>query len=108
MGFFLLIVVVILGLVLALVVFRRQRLTPPPPAQTAPQESLAAREARHQVIEQRGSELLERRVELDARRGTLTGDSSIDAALDRLEHRFRAGEISEDQFEAQKIQILGG
>ena len=108
MGFFLLIVVLILGLALALVVFRRRRLTPPAPVEAVTQESAAVRGARHRVIEERGTELLERRVDLDARRGTLTGDSRVDDALVRLEQRFRAGEISEDQFEAGKVQILGG
>jgi hypothetical protein len=108
MGFFILLVVVILGLAIAVVVFRRRRVTPPAPVETEPIESMAAREARHQVIELRGTELLERRVELDARRGTLTGDTSVDDALIRLELRFHAGEISEDEFEARKIKILGG
>ncbi len=111
MGFVLLIVViliVVLGLALAWVVFRRQRLTSPPPVVREPQEDPGARQARHRAIEQRGAELLERRVDLDQRRDTLTGDSAVYDAFDRLERRYRAGEISEDEFEAGQIRILGG
>jgi hypothetical protein len=108
MGFVILIVVLILGSALVLVLFRQRRLSPPLPVEVEPSESISTREARHQVIEQRGTELLERRVDLDLRRGTLTGDSAVYDAFDRLEHRFQAGEISEDEFEAGKIQILGG
>lgn len=111
MGFVFLIVVilvVVLGLAVGLVVLRRQRPAPLPPAVTELPEDPGLREARHRVIEQRGTELLDRRVDLDQRRGTLAGDSVVDNALDVLESRYRAGEISEDDFEAGKIRILGG
>lgn len=110
MGFVLLIVVVVLllGSILAWVLLRRQRFVPPPPVVPEPQEDPAARAARHQVIDQRGTELLDRRVDLDQRRGTLAGDSAVYDAFDQLERRFHAGEMSEDEFEAEKIRILGG
>lgn len=101
-------VVLVLGAALALVLFRRSRQMPPPVIESGPDEDPALREARHRDIDERGSELLERRVALDLRRGTLTGDSEAYDAFDRLEARFRAGEISEDEFEAGKIRILGG
>ena len=102
------ILVVVLGLAVAWVLLRRQNPMPVPPAVTEFPEDPAAREARHRVIEQRGTELLDRRVDLDQRRGTLTGDSVVDNALGVLESRYRTGEISEDEFEAGKIRILGG
>lgn len=108
MALALLIAILILGLALALVVARRRRRVPAPAVEPMPAENGAEREARHEFIEQRGTELLERRVDLDARRGTLTGDSGVNDAFDRLERRFRAGEISEDEFEEGKIRILGG
>jgi hypothetical protein len=107
-AFILVIALIILGMAVALVVFRRRRVALPVPVETEPQDDSATRAARHQVVEQRGAELLERRVDLDSRRGTLTGDSAIYDAFDRLEHKYRAGEISEDEFEAGKIEILGG
>jgi hypothetical protein len=50
---------------------------------------------------------LERRAELDARRGALGGQSEIFDAFEKLEQRLRAGEITEDEFEAEKIHLLG-
>jgi hypothetical protein len=102
------VVVLILGAALALVFLYRPRPTPPPIIEAEPDEDPAVREARHRVIDERGSELLGRRVDLDLRRGTLTGDSEVYDALDHLESQFRAGEISEVEFEAGKIRILGG
>jgi hypothetical protein len=111
MGLLLLIVVLIvliLGAVSALALLRRLRPTFPPAIEVEPDEDPAVREARHRVIEERGSELLERRADLDTRRGTLAGDDDVNDAFDQLEAQFRAGEISEYEFEAGKIRILGG
>jgi uncharacterized membrane protein len=55
-----------------------------------------------------GTALLERRVQLDARRGALQGDAGIDREFDRLLDRLRAGEITEEQFEQEKRRLLGG
>lgn len=65
-------------------------------------------EAERQEAQEVGWQLLSRRVELDARRGALGGDTSIDSEFDRLQERLRAGEISEDHFEQEKIRLLGG
>ena len=111
MGLLLLIVVLvvlILGAALAWLLLRRRRSIPTAAIEVEPEEDPAAREARHRVIEERGSELLERRVDLDTRRGTLVGDDEVNDAFDRLEAQLRAGEISEDEFEAGKIRLLGG
>lgn len=87
---------------------RRQTPIAPPPVVEPAQKDLDALRARQRVLDARGSELLARRVELDARRGTLGGDTTIDAAFVELEQRLRCGEISEDEFEAEKIRLLGG
>jgi hypothetical protein len=85
----------------------------PPPAplpviQTDDQGDLAARRARQAVLEPIEQELLDRRIELDAKRGTLAGDSAVYDAFVELEHRLRSGEIGEDEFEAEKLRLLGG
>lgn len=104
-----LVVVLVLALVTAaILLLRRRRPEPIPVPEAPPQIDPAAEAARHKAIDERGSELLERRVDLDARRGTLTGDSAVYDAFDRLEAQFRAGEITEDEFEARKVRILGG
>ena len=64
--------------------------------------------ARQKLLEERGSELIERRVELDARRGTLGGDAELLHKLELLEERRRKGEISEEAFEREKTRLLGG
>jgi hypothetical protein len=107
----LLAIVVVLVLALgtaAILLLRRRRPVPLPVPEAPPKVDPAAEAARHKAIDERGSALLERRVDLDARRGTLTGDSAVYDAFDRLEAQFRAGQISEDEFEARKILILGG
>lgn len=71
----------------------------PPSPHPSPERELA---------QEIGTELLARRVELDARRGTLGGNSGIDAEFDRLQQQLRAGEISEEQFEREKIRLLSG
>jgi len=67
-----------------------------------------ARRTRQAVLESRGDELLARRAELDARRGTLQGNAGIDAEFERLLRRLEAGEIDENEFEAEKLRLLGG
>lgn len=89
-------------------VLRRRPAPAPPPPPVPPAEDASAREARHRSIDRRGSELLDRRVELDGRRGTLAGHGEVEDEFDRLEASYRAGEISEEQFEAAKIRLLGG
>jgi len=101
------VLVLVLGAV-AVLLLRRRQPAPMPVSEAAPIIDPAAEAARHRAIDERGSELLERRVDLDGRRGTLAGDSAIYDAFDRLEAQFRAGEITEDEFEARKVRILGG
>jgi hypothetical protein len=92
---------------LAAVALRRQR--PPPPVPAAePEEQDASTIARHELLEQRGTELLQRRVDLDARRGTLGGNTEVYEAFERLEADLRAGTISESEFEQEKVRLLGG
>jgi hypothetical protein len=81
---------------------------PPRAGTVQPREDAAHREARHHAVDELGTELIERRVELDSTRGTLGGDRALLEALDRLEERRRKGEISDDEFEAEKIRLLGG
>jgi hypothetical protein len=69
-------------------------------------ESAAEHDTRMQALEDRGTELLERRVELDVRRGALGGQTRIHDAFVELEQRLRAGEISEEEFEREKVQLL--
>jgi len=86
-----------------------RRPAPPPPAPSpSPPEDQAERRARQRAVNERGTELLERRVELDARRGALEGDFGLSEALDRLDERRRRGNISEEDYEAEKIRLLGG
>lgn len=70
------------------------------------EDDAAAREARHRMVDERGSELIERRVELDARRGTLGSYADIDGEFSRLQQRLESGEISEDEFEREKVRLL--
>jgi hypothetical protein len=74
--------------------------TPP-----APEPDRSAEREQAQSV---GTELLARRVELDARRGALQGDAGIDAEFDRLVEQLRSGAISEEEFEREKIRLLGG
>lgn len=76
---------------------------------TRPEDAeTSARAARHAVVDAHGTELIERRVDLDARRGTLGGDTSLDDAFTRLQERFTCGEITEEQFEHAKLHLFGG
>jgi uncharacterized membrane protein len=106
------VVIVLLVLFIAAVsafVWRQRAPAPPPPLPISPaQEDIAEREARHQQLEAIGNELLDRRVALDTRRGPLGGDASLNAAFDDLEARLRSGQISEEEFEAEKVRLLGG
>ncbi|MGI8827806.1 MAG: hypothetical protein ACR2JC_19670 [Chloroflexota bacterium] len=64
------------------------------------------RKKRHESIEAQGEQLIERRVELDLRRGTLGGYTDINDAFTLLEERLRAGDISDEKFEKEKIRLL--
>ncbi len=75
---------------------------PPTPGNTE------ERRLRQQRIDLQGTELLARRVVLDGRRGTLGGDSDLLDAMSTLEERYHRGDITEDEFEAEKIRLLGG
>jgi hypothetical protein len=72
------------------------------------EEDQQARHARHQQLDERGAELLQRRVDLDMRRGTLGGNTELYDALEQLESRLRAGDIGEDEYEREKVRLLGG
>ncbi|HEX6506692.1 MAG TPA: hypothetical protein VF221_03580 [Chloroflexota bacterium] len=102
------VVVLVLAAGVAVIALRRSRTAPPPPIAVEPEEDPAVREARHHAIDEQGSELLERRVELDTRRGTLAGDDEVNDAFDELLKRLRSGEITEEQFEGEKVRLLSG
>ncbi len=103
------ILLVLLVLVAGVVVLARSQATPVPPlvAET-PREDPALRRARQEALDRQGTDLLERRVELDARRGTLGGDSDVYDAFEQLEARFQRREMSEQEFEEAKVRLLGG
>jgi len=73
-----------------------------------PAEEPVERRSRQAALEPIEDALLQRRVDLDARRGMLGGDNDLLEALDELERRRTAGEISETDFEAEKVRLLGG
>lgn len=98
---------VLAALVIAIVMRRPQPALPPAPPAADGEEARARRE-RQEALDTRGSQLIERRVELDARRGTLGGDVDLERSLDELYQRLEAGEISEQEFEAEKVRLLGG
>jgi hypothetical protein len=98
------------GAVAALLAYRRfQRGSagPAPTVASTPAER-AARHARQTEVETRGEELLERRVSLDSKRGTLGGDNTLYDALDELQKRRQEGQISEVEFEREKVRLLSG
>ena len=95
--------VVVIAVILAL---PQPVAVPEPVSQMPPDE--AERGQRRRAAEELGDQLLARRIALDARRGTLDGNSAIDEALTSLEARLRDGDISEDEFEAEKVRLLGG
>jgi len=100
-------VVVIVAAVVRMTIARPRLETEEETTQLGDAET-SAREARHAVVEAHGTELIERRVDLDARRGTLGGDTSLDDAFTRLQERFERGDITEEQFEHAKIRLFGG
>ena len=106
------VVIVLIFLALALglagVALRREKSPPPPIAERGNEIDAAANHALQQALDERGTELLQRRVDLDMRRGTLGGNSEIYEAFEDLEGRLRAGEITEEEFEREKIKLLGG
>ena len=101
-------VFVLFAAVVTVFVLRRPAPAPPPDLPPMTDEDPDALVARHQMLDERGNELIERRIELDARRGTLGGNSELYADLEELEQRLRSGEISEQEYEAEKIHLLGG
>jgi len=102
-------VCIVIGAVLGLVYLRRDsRTSPLPPPTTVRQEDDDARLSRRRVVDRRGSELIARRVLLEDRQDTLGGDADLSDALDRLERRRRGGEITEQEFEAEKVRLLSG
>src|SRR5947209_5109494 len=100
-------VFVMLAGTLAVIALRRQR-NPPTISVEKSGEDEAAKRVRHDLLERRGSELLQRRVDLDARRGTLGGNTEVYEAFEHLEAQLRAGTISESEFEQEKVRLLGG
>ena len=103
----LLALLVLFAIASASLVLRRK--PPAPPNLSARGEAIQeVRRERQRAAEALGSELLERRVQLDARRGPLAGNSQIDEQFRELEGRLRAGEITEQEFEGQKARLLGG
>ena len=91
----------------ASIVLRRR--TPAPPDRTTRGEAIEeVRRERQRAAEALGGELLERRVQLDARRGPLAGYSHIDEQFHTLEQRLQAGEITEQEFEEEKYRLLRG
>lgn len=96
------------AVVIAAVLLRSRSSALPAHAYEASEANLGERQQRQQAVESLGRDLLDRRIALDARRGTLQGNAALDEELDDLERRRRAGEISEDEFERRKIRLLGG
>lgn len=104
------VILIFLGLAVgvAVVAMRRSQIAPPPPPKVIEEEDPESRRARQAQAAERGTELLERRLALDARRGTLGGDTQLYDALDDLQERLRSGQISEDEYEQEKVRLLGG
>lgn len=94
--------------VLTVFVLRRPGEPLPPPLPSAAEEDPEARRTRQRMLDERETELIERRIELDARRGPLGGNNQVYEAFEELEQRLRSGELSEEEFEAEKIRLLGG
>ncbi|HZU13638.1 MAG TPA: hypothetical protein VFB58_12430 [Chloroflexota bacterium] len=79
---------------------RRQR------DQAPPIETMPVDPAQERATRQASDTLLGRRVELEDNRGALAGHDDIEVAFDRLEARLTAGEITPDDYEAEKIRLL--
>jgi hypothetical protein len=101
-----LLILLCLALVAAVALPRRRRSAGSAAPDAVPPAPLPS--AERELAQEIGTELLARRVDLDARRGTLGGDAGLDAEFDRLQQQLRGGEISEEQFEQEKIRLLGG
>ena len=99
--------VVLLAFAVAAVLLRTRAAVPPVRVRE-PSEDFEERQQRQRAVESLGRDLLDRRVALDARRGPLQGNMTLDEELDDLERSFRSGEITEDEFERRKIRLLGG
>lgn len=110
MSFWLVAVILFLvvAIISALLLVRGRRFPAALPTPVLPAADSRADETRRQAVQVQGSELLERRVELDSRRGTLTGDQQVFDALVEVQNRFQRGEISESEYEAEKVRLLGG
>lgn len=91
----------------ASIVLRRR--PPGPPDLSSKSDAIEeVRRERQRAAEALGAELLDRRVQLDSRRGPLAGYSQIDEQFHALEQRLQAGEITEEEFEGAKSRLLGG
>jgi DNA-binding transcriptional MerR regulator len=93
---------------LALYFVRRPSEAPPPEDVTAAMDDAAERHVRQEALERRSSELLERRAEMDSRRDALGGQKEIFDAFEELERRLQSGGVSEEEFEQEKMRLLGG
>jgi len=103
------IIVIVLALAAGMAVYALRRSQgPPPDVGELPQLDRAEWEAQHDLLDARGQELLERRIELDSIRGPLMGNTAVYDAFIALEERLRSGEIDEAEFEREKIRLLGG
>lgn len=101
----LLLILVVLAVLLAVAHTRQPSppVPPAPPRAPPPPYSLLQEQS-----EARGSELLVRRSELEERRGALSGLTDVDEALQSLEERLARGEITPEDFERDKVRLLGG
>src|SRR5579884_1581211 len=100
--------IVVIMLILAFLVARARRNYAAEVAPMISEEPAEDRSAEHRLLDEKGTELIERRVNLDARRGTLGGDANLLEQLDELTVRHNLGEISDDEYEAEKVRLLGG
>jgi hypothetical protein len=104
-----LIIIAVLVLAAGLAVYAlRGEAALPPQVPDAQSEDPALWQERHDLLDARGQELLERRIELDSVRGPLMGNTAVYDAFVRLEERLRCGEIDEAEFEREKLRLLGG
>jgi hypothetical protein len=104
-----LIIIALVALAAGLAVYALRHEAPPPPElPDARPGNETAWDQQHDILEARGQELLERRIELDSIRGPLMGNTAAYDAFIALEERLRSGEIDEDEFEREKIKLLGG
>ncbi|MGH2448264.1 MAG: hypothetical protein ACRDFS_06645 [Chloroflexota bacterium] len=97
-------ILVLAVLVLVLIQLRGRRAAPAAPGVAESPN----RVQEHEALDRKGSELLRRRAQLDTRRGPLGGDGELYEALDQLTARREQGQISEQEYEAEKLRLLGG